>query len=142
MLSRISRIRNFKLCSTSLGLRGTYRALPNQNTQRYYAQSWDGRQPNDKVDAHIKVQQLMDKIQSHPIVMEKLEKVSQIMVTKGLASDDSAKPLGPWQMIKILMDKDLKIAMSDFKQELEKSGIELGPNQLGPLMSVLGIEKK
>lgn len=109
---------------------------------RNYAQSWDGRNPNDKIDAHMKVQRLMDDIHSHPRVMEKLNVVSDIMISKGLASENSAKPLGPWQMIKILMDKDLKAAMNDFKSELETAGIDLGPDQLGPLMTVLGIEKK
>ncbi|QLQ79847.1 hypothetical protein HG537_0C04960 [Torulaspora globosa] len=109
---------------------------------RTYAQSWDGRKPNEKIEAHMKVQKLMDDIQAHPKVMEKLNAVSEIMISKGLASEDSAKPVGPWQMIKIMMDKDLKIAMNDFKTELENAGIDLGPDQLGPLMTVLGIEKK
>lgn len=110
--------------------------------QRWYAQSWDNKQPNDQIEAHLKVQKLMDDIRSHPQLTEKLEKVSQIMIDKGLANSDSTKPPGPWQMVKILMDKDLKNAMSEFKQELQNAGIELGPEQLGPLMTVLGIEKK
>lgn len=109
---------------------------------RNYAQSWDGRNPNEKVEAHLKVQKLMDDIHSHPKVMEKLNVVSEIMISKGLASENPTKPLGPWQMIKILMDKDLKEAMNEFKSELENAGINLGPDQLGPLMTVLGIEKK
>lgn len=84
----------------------------------------------------------MDRIHSHPNVMQKLEKVSEIMIQKGLVTEDATKPLGPWQMIKVLMDKDLKTAMSEFKEELNKANIQLGPDQLGPLMSVLGIEKK
>ena len=32
--------------------------------------------------------------------------------------------------------------MKEFKSELQKSGIQLGPDQLGPLMTVLGLEKK
>lgn len=111
-------------------------------SQRWYAQSWDGKQPNDQIEAHLKVQKLMDDIHAHPQVTEKLEKVSKIMVDKGLANGDASKPPGPWQMVKILMDKDLKKAMAEFKDELQKSGIELGPDQLGPLMTVLGIEKK
>lgn len=118
------------------------RALWLGYSTRFYAQSWDGRKPNEKIDAHLKVQRLMDDIHSHPKVMEKLQVVSEIMISKGLASENAAKPLGPWQMIKILMDKDLKVAMNDFKEELEKAGINLGPDQLGPLMTVLGIEKK
>ncbi|GAV55664.1 hypothetical protein ZYGR_0AY00560 [Zygosaccharomyces rouxii] len=111
-------------------------------SQRWYAQSWDGKQPNDQIEAHLKVQKLMDDIHSHPKVTEKLENVSKIMLDKGLANGDGSKPPGPWQMVKILMDKDLKNAMAEFKQELQNSGIELGPDQLGPLMTVLGIEKK
>lgn len=111
-------------------------------SRRTYAQSWDDRNPNEKVDAHLKVQKLMDDIHSHPKVMEKLNAVSEIMISKGLANENPSKPLGPWQMMKILMDKDLKAAMGDFKSELEKAGISLGPEQLSPLMTVLGIEKK
>lgn len=117
------------------------RNLP-RSAIRWYAQSWDNRNPNEKIDAHLKVQKLMDDIHSHPRVMEKLEVVSQVMLKKGLANENEAEPLGPWQMIKILMDKDLKVAMGDFKEELQKAGIDLGPDQLGPLMTVLGIEKK
>lgn len=40
------------------------------------------------------------------------------------------------------MDKDIREAMQKFKSEMDKSGINLGPDQLGPLMKVLGIEKK
>lgn len=111
-------------------------------SQRGYAQSWDGKQPNDQIEAHLKVQKLMVDIHSHPKVTEKLENVSKIMVDKGLSNEDGSKPPGPWQMVKILMDKDLKNAMAEFKQELLNAGIELGPDQLGPLMTVLGIEKK
>lgn len=123
-----------------VGLRPTGTVL--SSSIRTYAQSWDGRKPNEKIEAHMKVQKLMDDIHAHPKVMEKLNVVSEIMISKGLASENSAKPLGPWQMIKILMDKDLKVAMNDFKTELESAGIDLGPDQLGPLMTVLGIEKK
>ncbi|CAR29372.1 hypothetical protein ZYGR_0AD00540 [Zygosaccharomyces rouxii] len=115
---------------------------PTTVSQRWYAQSWDGKQPNDQIEAHLKVQKLMDDIHKHPRVAEKLENVSKIMLDKGLANGDESKPPGPWQMVKILMDKDLKNAMAEFKQELQDSGIELGPDQLGPLMTVLGIEKK
>lgn len=111
-------------------------------TTRTYAHSWDGKNPNEKVEAHLKVQRLMNDIHSHPKVMEKLNVVSEIMISKGLANENPTKPLGPWQMMKILMDKDLKVAMNDFKSELENAGINLGPEQLGPLMTVLGIEKK
>lgn len=115
--------------------------------KRYYAQSWDNRQPNDKIDAHIKVQKLMDEINSRPNVLEKLEQVSNIMIEKKLVNLDTTSAneettMKPWQMIKILMDRDLRHAMKDFKSELEKSGIQLGPEQLGPLMTVLGLEKK
>lgn len=120
----------------TVGLRAT------SFSQRWYAQSWDGKEPNDQIEAHLKVQKLMDDIHSNPKVTEKLENVSKIMMDKGLANGDGSKPPGPWQMVKILMDKDLKNAMTEFKQELQNSGIELGPDQLGPLMTVLGIEKK
>ncbi|CAI4061891.1 Dpc13p SKDI_07G2130 [Saccharomyces kudriavzevii IFO 1802] len=114
--------------------------------KRNYAQSWDDRQPNDKIDAHIKVQKLMDEINSKPSVLEKLEHVSNVMIEKNLIDLDAASNEGntmkPWQMIKILMDRDLRHAMKEFKSELEKSGIQLGPDQLGPLMTVLGLEKK
>ncbi|SCU90175.1 LANO_0D07844g1_1 [Lachancea nothofagi CBS 11611] len=110
------------------------------SSRRHYAQSWDNKHPNKDIDAHLKVQKLMDDIQSHPNVALKLRAVSEIMVSKGLASDDS--PPGPWKVVKILTDKDVRKAMFEFKEELQKSGIELGPDQLGPLMSVLGMEKK
>ncbi|CAI1995922.1 hypothetical protein SEUBUCD646_0G02230 [Saccharomyces eubayanus] len=115
--------------------------------KRNYAQSWDNRQPNDKIDAHIKVQKLMDEINSKPNVLEKLEEVSNIMIEKKLVNLDGTSAteentMKPWQMIKILMDKDLRHAMKEFKSELQKSGIQLGPDQLGPLMTVLGLEKK
>ncbi|CAI4488739.1 ASN_collapsed_G0020090.mRNA.1.CDS.1 [Saccharomyces cerevisiae] len=115
--------------------------------RRFYAQSWDDRQPNDKIDAHIKVQKLMDQINSRPTVLEKLEKVSNIMIEKKLVNLDGTSAneentMKPWQMIKILMDRDLRHAMKEFKLELEKSGIQLGPEQLAPLMTVLGLEKK
>ncbi|CAI4039229.1 hypothetical protein SMKI_07G2070 [Saccharomyces mikatae IFO 1815] len=115
--------------------------------KRNYAQSWDNRQPNEKIDAHIKVQKLMDEINSKPNVLEKLEHVSNIMIDKKLVNLDTASAseentIKPWQMIKILMDRDLRHAMKEFKLELEKSGIQLGPDQLGPLMTVLGLEKK
>ncbi|AQZ14418.1 YGL041W-A [Zygosaccharomyces parabailii] len=139
-----------RLFSTKIVTPLTLRVVrsPNLNNKaitlssRWYAQSWDNNQPNDQIEAHLKVQKLMDDIRSHPQVTEKLEKVSQIMIDKGLANSDSTKPPGPWQMVKILMDKDLKNAMSEFRQELQNAGIELGPEQLGPLMTVLGIEKK
>ncbi|EHN02427.1 YGL041W-A-like protein [Saccharomyces cerevisiae x Saccharomyces kudriavzevii VIN7] len=123
-------------------LRTTFLVHPKRN----YAQSWDDRQPNDKIDAHIKVQKLMDEINSKPSVLEKLEHVSNVMIEKNLIDLDAATNEGntmkPWQMIKILMDRDLRHAMKEFKSELEKSGIQLGPDQLGPLMTVLGLEKK
>ncbi|KAL3229508.1 Uncharacterized protein RNJ44_01644 [Nakaseomyces bracarensis] len=114
---------------------------------RFYAQSWDNKVNNDKIDAHIKVQQLMDRIHSNPEVMQKLEKVSQIMIEKKLVNNDNHDANGersfkPMQMIKILMDKDLRLAMNEFKGSLDKAGIQLGPDQLGPLMTVLGIEKE
>ncbi|SCU78575.1 LAME_0A04940g1_1 [Lachancea meyersii CBS 8951] len=109
-------------------------------TKRWYAQSWDNNQPNKDIDAHLKVQRLLDEIQSHPGVASKLRAVSEIMVSKGLANDSA--PPGPWQVVKILTDKDVRKAMAEFKDELSKSGIELGPDQLGPLMTVLGMEKK
>lgn len=138
----LSRVRNPRSLNISFkGSKCLHGNIP-RTAIRWYAQSWDNRNPNEKVEAHLKVQKLMDDIHSHPRVMEKLEVVSQVMLKKGLANEDQAEPLGPWQMIKILMDKDLKVAMGDFKQELQKAGIDLGPNQLGPLMTVLGIEKK
>ena len=89
----------------------------------------------------------MDEINSKPNVLEKLEHVSNIMIDKKLVNLDTASAseentIKPWQMIKILMDRDLRHAMKEFKLELEKSGIQLGPDQLGPLMTVLGLEKK
>lgn len=139
MLSRVRYARSLNI--PFKGSKCLHGNLP-RTTIRWYAQSWDSRNPNEKVEAHLKVQKLMDDIHSHPRVMEKLEIVSQVMLKKGLANEDQAEPLGPWQMIKILMDKDLKVAMGDFKQELQKAGIDLGPDQLGPLMTILGIEKK
>ncbi|KAH7608124.1 uncharacterized protein GVI51_D06127 [Nakaseomyces glabratus] len=127
---------------------GVMRTLPCVRvTQRAYAQSWDNRYNNDKVDAHIKVQQLMDQIHANPAVMEKLEKVSKIMIEKNLINSDNHDANGqrsfkPMQMIKILMDKDLRLAMNEFKSSLDKAGIQLGPDQLAPLMTVLGIEKE
>lgn len=135
-----SRLLSGLVNASRVGLRP--RGVVLSSSVRTYAQSWDGRKPNEKIEAHMKVQKLMDDIHAHPKVMEKLNVVSEIMISKGLASENSSKPLGPWQMIKILMDKDLKIAMNEFKTELENAGIDLGPDQLGPLMTVLGIEKK
>ncbi|SCU83018.1 LADA_0C09230g1_1 [Lachancea dasiensis] len=107
---------------------------------RSYAQSWDERKPNKDINAHLQVQKLLDEIQSHPNVAAKLREVSEIMVSKGLANESA--PPGPWQVVKILTDKDVRKAMSEFKEELANSGIEVGPDQLGPLMTVLGMEKK
>ncbi|SCW00961.1 LAFE_0D01970g1_1 [Lachancea fermentati] len=112
----------------------------NKSSKRWYAQSWDNKQPNKDVDAHIKVQQLLSDIQSHPNVLEKLNNISELMMSKGLANESA--PPGPWQVIKILTDKEMRVAMSQFKEELQKSGIEIGPDQLGPLMTVLGMDKK
>lgn len=89
----------------------------------------------------------MDEINSRPNVLEKLERVSNIMIEKKLVNLDATSAneettMKPWQMIKILMDRDLRHAMKEFKSELEESGIQLGPDQLGPLMTVLGLEKK
>lgn len=109
-------------------------------TRRHYAQSWDSKQPNDKVDAHIRVQKLLDQIHEHPQVVVKLNKFSELMVSKGLV--DEKNPPGPWQMIKILTDKEVRNAMAEFKVALEDAKIELGPDQLGPLLTVMGIDKK
>ncbi|CUS20701.1 LAQU0S01e12662g1_1 [Lachancea quebecensis] len=113
---------------------------PLLNVKRCYAKSWDGNNSSPDVEAHLKVQKLLDDIQQHPGVAAKLHAVSEIMVSKGLANESA--PPGPWQVVKILTDKDVRKAMGEFKAELEKSGIELGPDQLGPLMTVLGMEKK
>lgn len=64
------------------------------------------------------------------------------MVNLDGTSANEENTMKPWQMIKILMDRDLRHAMKEFKLELEKSGIQLGPEQLAPLMTVLGLEKK
>lgn len=117
-----------------------YTTRPLASLRRSYAQSWDNKKPNQDIEAHLKVQKLLDDIQRHPEVAAKLRNVSELMVSKGLANDSS--PPGPWQVVKILTDKEVRAAMSEFKTELEKSGIELGPDQLGPLMSVLGMDKK
>lgn len=143
IVTRSIEVSNVFIANHTKSLRRPFWIYP----KRYYAQSWDNRQPNDKIDAHIKVQKLMDEINSKPNVLEKLEQVSNIMIEKKLVNLDTTSAneettMKPWQMIKILMDRDLRHAMKDFKSELEKSGIQLGPEQLGPLMTVLGLEKK
>lgn len=62
------------------------------------------------------------------------------MVSKGLVDENN--PPSPWQMIKILTDKEVRNAMAEFKVALEDAKIELGPDQLGPLLTVMGIDKK
>ncbi|EDO16167.1 hypothetical protein Kpol_1026p14 [Vanderwaltozyma polyspora DSM 70294] len=109
--------------------------------KRWYAKSWDDRQANNNLEAHLKVQKLMDDINSHPTIVSKLEDIKNIMVEKGLVNSDEDKRLGIKQMINILMDKDLRRAMNELKEELANAGIQLGPDQLGPLMTVLGLEQ-
>ncbi|SCU77800.1 LAFA_0A03444g1_1 [Lachancea sp. 'fantastica'] len=134
---RAFRTSSFKLATNQVSLRASGISI---TRKRCYAQSWDNNRPNKDIEAHLKVQGLLDKIQSHPNVASKLREVSEIMVSKGLANDSA--PPGPWQVVKILTDKDVRRAMAEFKEELAKSGIELGPEQLEPLMAVLGMEKK
>ncbi|CAG98213.1 Dpc13p [Kluyveromyces lactis] len=105
-----------------------------------YASSWD-KSPED-LDAHVKVQKLMDEIHSHPSIVESLENLNSIMREKKLIDPESNEPPSIMQMVKLMMDKDIREAMQKFKSEMDKSGINLGPDQLGPLMKVLGIEKK
>lgn len=107
---------------------------------RRFASSWD-KSPED-LDAHIKVQQLMEKINSHPNIVSSMEKLNNVMSKKKLVDTESNEPPSVWQMVKLMMDKDVKEAMKELKVEMDKSGIEIGPEQLGPLMKVLGIEKK
>lgn len=107
---------------------------------RRYASSWD-KSPKD-LEAHIKVQKLMDEIHSHPNIVASLEKLNTVMRDKKLVDPESNEPPSVWQMVKLMMDKDIREAMQEFKAEMEKSGIQLGPDQLAPLMQVLGIEKK
>ncbi|SCV00531.1 LAMI_0G05666g1_1 [Lachancea mirantina] len=106
---------------------------------RRYAQSWDNRNSNEQIEAHIKIQKLLDSIQANPKVFSKLNSISELLYSKGLVNEETAP--GPWQMIKILTDKDVRQKMVEFREELEKAGIELGPEQLGPLMTVLGMNK-
>ncbi|AET41172.1 Dpc13p Ecym_7342 [Eremothecium cymbalariae DBVPG len=110
-------------------------------TIKNYATSWDKSPEN--LDAHLKVQKLMAEIQAHPNITSSLDHLSTLMKDKGLMNPESENgPLTAWQMIKIMMDKDVREAMRDLKAQLEKSGISLGPDQLAPLMNVLGLNKK
>ncbi|CCD24592.1 Dpc13p NDAI_0D02780 [Naumovozyma dairenensis CBS 421] len=114
-----------------------------QIPRRAYAKSWDKlqEQSNDKVDAHIKVNTLLNDITSKPNLAAKLETIQNIMIKRNLVStEDTSKPK-VWQMIKILTNKELRSAMEDFKKELAKSNVQLGPEQLKSLMVVLGMEK-
>lgn len=84
----------------------------------------------------------MDEIHSHPSIVESLENLNSIMREKKLIDPESNEPPSIMQMVKLMMDKDIREAMQKFKSDMDKSGINLGPDQLGPLMKVLGIEKK
>ncbi|CCC67143.1 hypothetical protein NCAS_0A05850 [Naumovozyma castellii] len=114
-------------------------------TRRAYAKSWDNttQQNNEKINAHIQVDNLVSKIKAEPILTEKLEKIQNIMIEQNLVSnaDGTAKPK-IWQIVKILTNKELRTAMEEFKSELTNCGIELGPEQSKALMIVLGLEKE
>lgn len=139
MLS-LSIIRSRFTSTASIFVRGsTLRSVPSLQSKRF-ASSWD-KSPED-LDAHIKVQKLMEEIHSHPSIVESLEKLNTVMREKKLIDPESNEPPSIMQMVKLMMDKDVREAMQGFKSEMEKSGIQLGPDQLGPLMKVLGIEKK
>lgn len=107
---------------------------------RTYASSWD--KPPNEVEAHIKVQRLLQDINSHPNVVKSLEVLNKVMIDKKLIDIETGSTPKTWQIVKIMMDKDVRDAMQAFKVELTKSGIKLGPDQLGPLMTVLGIHTK
>ncbi|CDO95755.1 unnamed protein product [Kluyveromyces dobzhanskii CBS 2104] len=119
-------------------LRSFKSAVPSVYVKRH-ASSWD--KPPEDLDAHVKVQKLMEEIHSHPSIVESLERLNFVMREKKLIDPESHQPPSIMQMVKLMMDKDIREAMQNFKSEMDKSGINLGPDQLGPLMKVLGIEK-
>ncbi|CCE65317.1 hypothetical protein TPHA_0K01850 [Tetrapisispora phaffii CBS 4417] len=112
--------------------------------KRTYAKSWDDKYENEDVSAHLKVQKLLDKIKSSEEVTEKLNKVQKILIEKGLVPKDGPTDLqaNPLQIIKIFMNKELRESMLDLRKAMDKAGIELGQDQIGPIMTVLGMKNK
>lgn len=110
--------------------------------RKLYTTSWD-KPPKRQNEAPTYLQLLVNQIHANPNVLKKIEDINNLMHKKGLMnSNDEDEILGPLQMIKFLMDKDLRTNMNCLKVELEKAGIVIGPEHLGSLMTVLGIRKK
>ncbi|KAH3901671.1 Dpc13p SCDLUD_001441 [Saccharomycodes ludwigii] len=110
------------------------------STNRFYATSPSTFNSKES-DELEKVQELMDKIYSNPSVLEKLNEISAIMVEKKYINPDSGS-MSPWSMIKVIMDKQVKGAMVELREEMQKCGINIGQDQIGALMSVLGMNGK
>lgn len=92
-------------------------------------------------EGHNEVQKLMNEVASHPNVMKAMQTLFKIMENKGLTKDQTDKQLSPWKMVRVIIDKDVRSAMQELRDELKKAGITLGQEQLTPLMKVLGLNK-
>lgn len=91
-----------------------------------------------KISDDKRMQSLRESIARQPALAAQLEKIGHMLQQKGMVQGK----LTALQMLRIVFDREIKLELHAFKQELKRAGISLGPEQMGPLLSVLGLQRK
>ncbi|ODV98307.1 hypothetical protein PACTADRAFT_48091 [Pachysolen tannophilus NRRL Y-2460] len=93
----------------------------------------EGKRFNSELsDSQKRVVKLVNKLNEHENVKLALEKTSILLREKGF---DKTK-LTMMQQVKLLLDKDVKASLVNFKNELDKAGIELKEDDVKDFMSL------
>ncbi|AMD22351.1 HGR012Wp [Eremothecium sinecaudum] len=105
---------------------------------RYYSESRD----SNNNFANSAITKLMQQLQSSPKAKEAFDVVTRILLDKKLIDINSTKRPDTWQMIKLLIDPDVRAAMKNLSGKLHEAGIKLRKEDITTLMQLFKLNKK
>lgn len=104
-----------------------------KNVPRFYATSANN---NDQEFVQLRIEEILQKINSNPGVSAAFTNLQEILVNKGLVKDDKTE-FHYSDYFKLLMDKDVKNALKAVKSAMEEANVLILPEEIDPLLKIL-----